>query len=601
MSDDRTAEIWSTRLQRELVALTESQNTNDREDDSQSSKSKANDEIAMLPPFIRMKDNLMDIEKGICKVTFLLEVCPKVAESNVKQNTETNEESETKEDSETKQEPDLPLSDATVVTDLPQFVSITLDASMDTNAEGEVEPNPNTYPFQKPKAILTEGADLLPPGSDISNGDFLDVDCDWTPSLHLSDAVLNVALKIRESIRKSFPFKKVEMSSAALEERKGDSFLSRMGVSSWFTPTFTSSELEEVAGESSVPVDLARVQLGDTINLNDAPFNKCAGLYPCKAIRRPDFMEADIQQFSTMHKQQIISEEAAIDVEDENEISSGLGNYMMLQAGEVSKVAGAGISGAGSMFRSIAKSTKTVFEESYLMISDDFIIELRASKFSVGSATVIYIIPISLLAKLKFRRNESLSLFFKQASDDPYILMCPHTYDAVQQIQSVLKGYGVKGKHTNAATQRLTQEALMMVYDVQTKEKLLLQQDDPSVDLVNEIMDLYRRAAEIFEGVGDPRHEEVMKHMHVFLAKPIVISLLDESQKKETSNERQQRDSSDIMKEADEILQQVTTELDPDGDIGNDTSLSETQIDSVKEIDAMLESADKELDDIMKS
>merc|ERR1712194_226068 len=96
-------------------------------------------------------------------------------------------------------------------------------------------------------------------------------------------------------------------------------------------------------------------------------------------------------------------------------------------------------------------------------------------------------------------------------------------------------------------------------------------------------------------------HEEVMKHMHVFLAKPIVISLLDESQKKETSNERQQRDSSDIMKEADEILQQVTTELDPDGDIGNDTSLSETQIDSVKEIDAMLESADKELDDIMKS
>lgn len=156
-------------MQRELVALTESQNSNDREDNSQNSKSKVNNEIVILPPFIRMKDNLMDIEKVIC---------PKVAESNVKQNTETNEKSETNKESETKQELDSSSSDASIVTDSPQFVSITLDASMDTNAEGEVQPNPNTYPFQKPKAILIEGADLLPPGSDISNGDFLDVDCD---------------------------------------------------------------------------------------------------------------------------------------------------------------------------------------------------------------------------------------------------------------------------------------------------------------------------------------------------------------------------------------------------------------------------------------
>ena len=112
------------------------------------------------------------------------------------------------------------------------------------------------------------------------------------------------------------------------------------------------------------------------------------------------------------------------------------------------------------------------------------------------------------MAKLKFRREESLSLFFKPASDDPLVYMCLDSAVAVQDIQNVLKPHGVKGKHTDAATQRAVQMALNLVALIQQKEKELI--DSPTVDRVNEIMDLYRQAAEKFEVAGDPRHTEVM-------------------------------------------------------------------------------------------
>lgn len=131
------------------------------------------------------------------------------------------------------------------------------------------------------------------------------------------------------------------------------------------------------------------------------------------------------------------------------------------------------------------------------------------------------------MAKLKFRREESLSLFFKAATDDPLVYMCLDSALAVQDIQNVLKSHGVKGKHTNAATQRAVQMALNMVQLIQQKEAELI--DNPNVDRVNEIMDLYRQAAEKFEQAGDPRHTEVMAHMKRFLNQAFTTSILDGS------------------------------------------------------------------------
>lgn len=164
------------------------------------------------------------------------------------------------------------------------------------------------------------------------------------------------------------------------------------------------------------------------------------------------------------------------------------------------------------------------------MITETHIIEMRSNKLNLSTGIVTFAIPIELLSKLKFRRQESISLFFKPAPDDPLIYMCPDSADCVHQIQAVLKRHGVKGKHTNAATHRAINQALHLVQEIQTKELAL--KHDPSVERVNEIMDLYRQAAERFEVAGDVRHEEVVTHMRKFLALPLTTSILEGTYKK---------------------------------------------------------------------
>lgn len=186
------------------------------------------------------------------------------------------------------------------------------------------------------------------------------------------------------------------------------------------------------------------------------------------------------------------------------------------------------------MFRSFTQSARSVLEESFLMITDTHIIEMRSNKLNLSTGTVTFAIPIEMLAKLKFRRQESVSLFFKPAPDDPLIYMCPDSADCVHQIQSVLKRHGVMGKHSNAATHRAINQALHLVQEIQTKELAL--KHDPTVDRVNEIMDLYRQAAERFEAAGDVRHEEVVTHMRKFLALPLTASILDGSYKSSESD-----------------------------------------------------------------
>jgi len=183
------------------------------------------------------------------------------------------------------------------------------------------------------------------------------------------------------------------------------------------------------------------------------------------------------------------------------------------------------VSSASSMFTRFAQSAKSVMEESFLMITKECLIEFKSNKLNIGSGTVSFAIKIEKMAKLKFRREESLSLFFKDASDDPLVYMCLDSAMAVEDIQNVLKSHGVKGKHTNAATQRALQMALNLVALIQQKEKELI--ENPTANRVNEIMDLYRQSAEKFESAGDPRHSEVMAHMKRFLNQQFTLSILD--------------------------------------------------------------------------
>jgi hypothetical protein len=362
-----------------------------------------------------------------------------------------------------------------------------------------------------------------------------------------------------------------------------------------------------ISPETTKSINPDDVQIGDEINLLEEPWIAAHGVYSCKAIRRPPFVEQIMSSAQNQGENQQFSSPTA-------------------------------------MFRSFTQTARSVIEESFLMVTETHIIELRTSKLNMQMGTVVFCIQIDLMSKLKFRRQESISLFFKNAPEDPLIYMCPDSSDAVHQIQSVLKRKGVRGKHTNAAAYRAINEALEMVQAIQVKETAL--QYDPTIERVNEIMDLYRQTAEKFESAGDIRHEEVVTHMRKFLAKPTTMSILDGTYstpstqptatteilvneniindvlKNDKQNESEQEMQSPgsvaadkkFVENIDTLLQEVKSDLqrgdddDDDDEFENDgtkPSSSEFTSDDIDlmaaDLDAMMKEADKELAELMNS
>lgn len=341
MAEQRNAEIWSTRLQKELLALT-----------TENATAKETEEVAgVLPAFIKVKEHMLSIEGGICQVPFALNV----------------------------EKPD-----GGGTTD----IVVVIDASLLRKSDGSIDAGAPSYPFLKPKAVLVSGASEFPEGSNIKDGNNVDIDCDWTPSLHLTDAVLNVGLRMKESILQGEPY-----FAAESKDVKGDDLMKATKRFSEFISK-SAGGLAQLGQSGKVlrkkkqrrTAAPDNVRIGDEINLVEAPWVDCKGLYSCKAIRRPKFV-VDAMELAAVRTQNRTEGEAPSG--EDPDVPDDFGKYMKMQAGNVGKIAGAGLAGAGAMFRSFTASAKSVLEESFLMITDTHIIELRSSKLnlSVGTGT----------------------------------------------------------------------------------------------------------------------------------------------------------------------------------------------------------------------
>ena len=380
---NRTAEIWSTRLHREILALT-------GEGGDDAAHQHDAETVGVLPPFIVLEDHTIDIAKGLCDVTFRIDVEPPSvvpgaddgrpsagggtteeeaggSEDTCREgeaNDDTVEEGKRKGGDEAADEKSKEIADSdasgkkeeaggeteaasdvgNVPDQGPPHVIIMLDASTGTSPDGSPGPaaTSSSYPFQPPTAMLISGAHLFPrPGSEISDGDYIEIELDWTPSLHLNDAILHVALKVRESIRRGEPF---YSNDGANDDAAGGSNLeaevlkAKEKVTSFFSSGLTTlkinaSSMAAVASEVVAPHNVAAaagggvtaaaavvgagekediakadkkkakraigsdtVAIGDEIDLSQSPWNVCAGMYSCKAIRRPVFVELAMSQ-----------------------------------------------------------------------------------------------------------------------------------------------------------------------------------------------------------------------------------------------------------------------------------------------------------------
>ena len=559
---DRHAEIWATRVQRELLALTT--------DDAEASSATK----AMLPPFVTIQEHVLDIATATCTINFQVQIIQ------------------------------VEASDSSIT----KTVIVQLDVSLPKNSDGSFQNTPLCYPFCEPSAKLMTGHEFFADGSTIQNGDSIGIDIEWTPSLHLvrvvvmsgmvrlgqkrttrllsqhsltiatcvfaqADAIMNIGLKIKESFLQGEPFhaappreldpvQEIEQSARRIASSAGKmasslaKAVSALGSSTSPKGAKQPSRKKPTNKKKQDKPAAADVRIGQEINLLKEPWVDSHGVYSCKSIRRPDFILDAMAHAETKSEQQ----------------QQGFGSPT-------------------SMFKNMTKKAGSVLQESFLMITETHIIEMKCSKLTPTSATVTFCISIDLMHKLKFRRGESVSLFFKPAPDDPLIYMCPDSGDAVHQIQAVLRRHGVKGKHTNAAAHKAIQEALHLVQEIQTKELAL--KHDPSKERVNEIMDLYRQAAERFEIAGDVRHEEVVTHLRKFLALPLTVSILDGTFKK---TERKPKSQSGAVPQG-EILERSPYQLEDDDDMfspmGKKSSSSDKEFED--DIDNMLKEAEADM------
>lgn len=297
-SDQRNAEIWSTRLQRELLALT----AGGAEDPEHVA--------AVLPPFITLTNHEIDIPNGMCTVSFHIQVGP--------------EEEET------------------------EKIVVLLNASLHHKPDGSVNAALPAYPFVKPTAILQSGSSCFPQGSTVQNGDLVDIDCDWTPSLHLSDAVLNVGLKVKESILQQEPFYAAEPEPPAdpVEELAKGAAQSARRLGNFITMSANKGAaiMTQPKKKTSPPKSKKKaatpdnINIGDEINLLEAPWVDCHGVFSCKAIRRPAFVEDAIALAASARPPAEVSNTVVAFDDDDGDVPDNLGTYMASQAGGISKV-----------------------------------------------------------------------------------------------------------------------------------------------------------------------------------------------------------------------------------------------------------------------
>jgi hypothetical protein len=359
MPERNHTEIWSTRLQREILALESS--------DDESKK------IELLPPFIKAVGHTLNIEGGKAKIEFRIDVelseeaqaISGAAEVAKKEGGDSDENAANVDNDGEVTDKDKSESENTIKTETEDVIEenktdphvvLVLDASLYWTPDSTTDrsSSPQCYPFVKPIAIIKSGSNLFSAGSTIRDGDEVDIDLDWTPSIHLSDAATNVALKIRECVKMGEPLHPAkkdddvedgglsgsllrearEAREALLETKKAvgaifSSGLSSLSAKSQFASKSMTKGLfnlgeslttfaeagasskqgddgeEEVASkkEASPKEEAQKVvkdipDIGDEINLSDEPWSQCIGMYTCKSIKRPAFVEDAIANAS---------------------------------------------------------------------------------------------------------------------------------------------------------------------------------------------------------------------------------------------------------------------------------------------------------------
>eukprot|EP00953_Heterococcus_sp_UTEX-ZZ885_P037568 19294-Heterococcus_DN1.PRE.5 len=180
----------------------------------------------------------------------------------------------------------------------------------------------------------------------------------------------------------------------------------------------------------------------------------------------------------------------------------------------------------------------------YLAVTDTQLVELVAHDTAINYVVVRQAMPLSVISKLRFRRGHSVVIVLKSSAADTTLTtantsnsssseqapaeieyLMNQAYQCVQSITQVLQQLGIPGHQTSAVAERHVDTAKAALQQLELLQREL--RIHPTVEVVQQIMDLYRQAAELFGAVDDDRAAGVVSSMHAFLQQERVIAILE--------------------------------------------------------------------------
>lgn len=161
-----------------------------------------------------------------------------------------------------------------------------------------------------------------------------------------------------------------------------------------------------------------------------------------------------------------------------------------------------------------------------LLVTCDEIVVCTPNPFKRGEASVMEVWQIEDLDKLRFKRgaNGVLSLTFKHSRECKFLM--PNAYDCVEYIKATMSRRGIEGSHTTKMKGSLQQIQSAEAFLETTKDLMSHFAVEPSVSLIQEIMELLRESAERFGAQNDDRYMLVVQEIKSFLQREDVTNLL---------------------------------------------------------------------------
>ena len=161
----------------------------------------------------------------------------------------------------------------------------------------------------------------------------------------------------------------------------------------------------------------------------------------------------------------------------------------------------------------------------YLGLTDEWLLNLRAHETKMNHAVVCKAKELLQIHKLKYRREESISLVFRDG--ERWNFEMAESYECVTVIKDKMNAKGVRGHKTNQASLNQLAKVQALIKQAQQIETTL--QAAPTLERVKMIMDLYREATERLSSVSNDKQKtsDLTALLHTFLLRQDVQDILE--------------------------------------------------------------------------